>query len=96
MNAVFRVDYSQKIGLGHLMRCLTLANALKQYDVKSYFICRQFSDRYENLVEENGHELILLKRPVVSETSITSDIPYEDWLGVSWKIDAKETHGCFK
>ncbi len=91
MNAVFRVDYSLHIGLGHLMRCLTLANALKLQDVSSYFICRQLPGRHQNLVLEDGHELIYLATPSGSLSVENSADSYENWLGVPWQQDADET-----
>ena len=41
MKIVIRTDASINIGTGHVMRCLTLAEALKQQGVKVEFICRE-------------------------------------------------------
>ena len=38
-NIAFRVDGGVKIGLGHLMRCISLAIALDELNVNVYFIC---------------------------------------------------------
>lgn len=37
---VFRLDANSLIGIGHLMRCLTLAKKLKEYGFSIAFICR--------------------------------------------------------
>lgn len=43
---VFRVDASPIIGLGHLLRCLSLAQGLTEYDVRVVFVIRQSSLPY--------------------------------------------------
>lgn len=40
MKVAFRADGGEGIGLGHLTRCMALAEAFKAKDVSSYFICR--------------------------------------------------------
>ena len=40
-NIYIRVDSSYKIGSGHLMRCLTLAEQLKDAGADISFICRE-------------------------------------------------------
>ncbi|HCU80344.1 MAG TPA: UDP-2,4-diacetamido-2,4,6-trideoxy-beta-L-altropyranose hydrolase, partial [Chloroflexi bacterium] len=37
-NILFRVDADPTIGLGHLQRCISLAQALESIDVESVFL----------------------------------------------------------
>ena len=55
MKVVFRVDASLKMGTGHVMRCLTLANELKQQNHEIVFICRELT----------GNLILLIKHPVL-------------------------------
>jgi len=41
MRVVIRVDASLKMGTGHVMRCLTLAEVLKENEADVEFICRK-------------------------------------------------------
>ena len=50
MNFVFRVDASIQMGTGHVMRCLTLADALKNRGAECYFICREHSGNLIGLI----------------------------------------------
>ena len=47
MNIAFRTDASLQIGTGHVMRCLTLADALQEAGAQCHFICREHP---ENLI----------------------------------------------
>ena len=52
---VFRVDASIQMGTGHVMRCLTLADALKNEGAECYFICREHLGNLIGLIKERGH-----------------------------------------
>ena len=51
MKVLFRLDASDQIGMGHLSRCLVLADALQQEGAEITFACRQLPgsdlDRFE-------------------------------------------------
>lgn len=82
----FRVDASARIGSGHVMRCLALADGLRDVGVRSHFICRDRSRHLGDRILEAGHALSLLPPP---ETRYQED--QRAWLGVSWDQDARET-----
>lgn len=50
MNVVFRVDASIQMGTGHAMRCLTLADALKNRGAECNFIYREHSGNLISLI----------------------------------------------
>lgn len=56
MLMVFRTDASLEIGSGHVMRCLTLADALKAQGATCIFICRAHPGHLLDLVRERGYE----------------------------------------
>ena len=90
MRVVFRVDASLKMGTGHVMRCLTLAQVLKENGVNVEFICRQHKGNLINKIVASGfkvHELNLLKE---KEDKAEYKSPYYSWLGVTQQQDANE------
>jgi UDP-2,4-diacetamido-2,4,6-trideoxy-beta-L-altropyranose hydrolase len=91
MNIAFRVDASLQIGTGHVMRCLTLADALLQRGAKCCFICRPHHGHLLELITQRGHHAIALPQlESCSELSFT-DTAHAYWLGVNWATDAQDT-----
>lgn len=43
---IIRTDASSSIGTGHIMRCLALADELKQYGANVSFICREEKGKF--------------------------------------------------
>lgn len=60
-NILFRADASASLGIGHVMRCLTLANCLAQVDVKSIFVCRELPLALKERLERAQHRVFLLE-----------------------------------
>ena len=88
----FRVDVSSKIGLGHLIRCLSLASVVSDNAIKSHFICRDYGDYDYRLVVESGHELHLLtssKATQLVDKNGAKNV-YQTWLGAAPEVDAQE------
>ena len=54
MKVAIRVDASLQIGFGHVMRCLTLAQGLKDMGCEVQFITRNHSGNLNSLIESKG------------------------------------------
>ena len=63
MNIAFRVDSSRKIGTGHVIRCMTLANQLEAIGFTVYFICKPIMGDIVNIIKSKGYDVILLSLP---------------------------------
>lgn len=91
MKVLFRVDSSITIGIGHVMRCLTLADELHHQGAVIEFICRERKGHCGDLIQARGYGLTLLSRR--DEINSTADEKRRDihWLSVHWKQDCDET-----
>jgi UDP-2,4-diacetamido-2,4,6-trideoxy-beta-L-altropyranose hydrolase len=93
MRIAIRADAATHIGIGHVMRCLTLANALKAKGAKVSFVCRSFAGHLGERITTEGHGLYLL--PPSSQTIKPLDLkqtpPHATWLGESWETDLAQT-----
>lgn len=84
-----RVDASSQIGTGHFMRCLTLADGLKQRGAQIRFVSRELPEHLRDMLAAKGIELILLGSNA-SPVS-TDDLAHANWLGTSQAQDAQVT-----
>ncbi len=98
MKAVFRVDASLQIGSGHVMRCLTLAEALRAHGAQCHFISREHPGHLLELIRKRGFAVNALPAklsPPPTNTQVISEHPKEPvhapWLGCDWQTDAEET-----
>ncbi len=89
MRVAIRADASQEIGTGHIMRCLTLADALKQRGARVRFVSRHLPGYLRNMLEVKGHEFTLLDSP---QNEVTLDeLAHAGWLGVGQARDAEDS-----
>jgi UDP-2,4-diacetamido-2,4,6-trideoxy-beta-L-altropyranose hydrolase len=80
MKIFVRADASEKIGAGHVMRCLTLAHPLSQMGFDVVFICRDFPGNLCELITTKGYRAFRLPWAKPSKHEL-----------VPWEKDADET-----
>lgn len=87
----FRVDSSVHIGSGHVMRCLTLADALSAQGARCRFISRTHPGHLLEMIRQRGHDVEVLPQgdPLDDNAS-----PYAHWLGCSWQQDAAHSRAA--
>ena len=87
---VFRVDASNDIGIGHVMRCLTLARRLRDRGGDICFIARTLPDFYRDVILSFGCSIAMLP-PLGSAVDADAGPVHAAWLGVHWEDDATHT-----
>ena len=92
MKAVFRADASLHIGTGHVMRCLTLADALAERGAVCHFICREHPGHLIEFIRSKGHAVHALPMGTATEVDAASDTAsppaHAPWLGATQAQDA--------
>ncbi len=87
---VFRADASTTIGIGHVMRCLTLAKALRERETTVSFICRAYDGHLCDLIEERGFQVGRL--PVITIGARDEAFgAHGSSMGGAWQQDAEQT-----
>jgi UDP-2,4-diacetamido-2,4,6-trideoxy-beta-L-altropyranose hydrolase len=106
LRIAFRTDASLQIGSGHVMRCLTLADALKAQGGQCQFISREHPGHLMEVIRQRGYIVDSLVAPVQKAQAATKNsavtVPesqqnqqhepaHAAWLGNTWQTDAQET-----
>jgi UDP-2,4-diacetamido-2,4,6-trideoxy-beta-L-altropyranose hydrolase len=102
MKIAFRTDASLEIGSGHVMRCLTLADALRAQGAQCCFISRAHPGNLIDAIALRGYEVKTLPATVQqAQAAINFDKQLNDgqnvalahaaWLGCNWKTDAAQS-----
>lgn len=95
MKIIFRADASQDIGTGHIMRCLALAQALRDRGAVCRFVCRELPIFFLERINRSGFEVFAL--PVTDPTELYALIAnsqplfHQHWLRTDYKTDATQT-----
>lgn len=88
MQVAFRVDASLDIGSGHVMRCLTLAQILRDNGADCVFVSRMHRGNLHDVIRAQGFVTMEL---TAVEAATNSEDEYQRWLGVTQQQDALET-----
>lgn len=94
LRIAFRVDASVQIGTGHVMRCLTLADALQQRGASCTFISRPHSGNLMDLITQRGHHVVVLPCLAESGRPLPANPVHAAWLGTDWQTDAQDTRNA--
>jgi len=95
MQVVFRVDASVQIGSGHVMRCLTLADRLRERGADVLFVCRELVCNLTAVITGRGYALSQLPAP--QEPLCRSEWNrHSAWLEVDREHDAEQTLVCLQ
>jgi UDP-2,4-diacetamido-2,4,6-trideoxy-beta-L-altropyranose hydrolase/UDP-4-amino-4,6-dideoxy-N-acetyl-beta-L-altrosamine N-acetyltransferase len=94
MKVVFRVDASLQMGIGHVIRCLTLAQVLNENGADVEFICRKHEGSLIDKIRSSGFVVHELK--VFEETEVDNKLAHSHWLGVTQQKDADDCVNILK
>nr|WP_174507021.1 UDP-2,4-diacetamido-2,4,6-trideoxy-beta-L-altropyranose hydrolase [Acinetobacter sp. Marseille-Q1620] len=85
-----RADASVEIGSGHIMRCLSIADALIQQGHECFFICRNHVGNLIDFIKKYGYKVFSLEN---GDNQVSSEhlTEYQRWLTVTEEFDAKQT-----
>lgn len=94
MKVAFRTDASTRIGTGHVMRCLSLADELSARGARCLFVCRAHEGHLQELIVRRGHDVNMLPGapPLDNASNEPSALTHAAWLGTDWRTDAGQTH----
>jgi UDP-2,4-diacetamido-2,4,6-trideoxy-beta-L-altropyranose hydrolase len=107
VKVAFRVDASAEMGSGHLMRCLALADALRERGTETLFVTSAAGRPWRSLLRQHGHTVAALPGDATepdrdaSEThAALKEMPLPDWLvvdqyglGIEWESSMRTSCG---
>ena len=96
MKVAFRVDASNAIGTGHVIRCITLAKLFKERGADIQFICRSHEGHLSELIIKNNFNIKLISQSKPINKEKNSGNNYLNLLGVSQIRDAEQTTESIK
>lgn len=87
MKVVFRADASIQIGSGHVMRCVTLAKALRERGAEVSFVCREADGDMTGWLSAQGLDVVrLLGNPGDDAEEALGKLARPDVSGADWIV----------
>ena len=97
MLVVFRADSSIQIGIGHVMRCLTLAGALRNAEMDTTFVSRAHAGHMLSKIRARGHHVVALPGNTGHPYGDHPKPPaHANWLDADWRTDAAATRAVLE
>ena len=97
MKVAIRVDASQKIGTGHVMRCLSLAEGIKKVGGDVVFVCRELQGNLCNHIVDLGFMVLKIKESKkIHFLKEGYNLPHAAWLEDTWQNDVEQTISLIK
>lgn len=84
MRVLIRVDASLRIGYGHVMRCLTLADALREAGCEVLFACRAEPGNALQLIADRGFATCTLSAGPDLRANQEAPLPWEADIAALW------------
>ncbi len=73
------------------MRCLTLADALRERGARCSFVCRPHPGHLLALIAQRGHQALALPELQEGGQPNNNGTVHANWLGTDWATDAQDT-----
>lgn len=91
---LIRADASLSIGSGHVMRCLSLAAALRELGAEVHFASRLLPGHLHAVIAARGYRVHALPPP--DGASSRTDLAHGHWLGVAQEQDLADTRAVLE
>jgi UDP-2,4-diacetamido-2,4,6-trideoxy-beta-L-altropyranose hydrolase len=96
VDVILRTDASLEIGTGHVMRCLTLAQALRGRGARCRFVSRLHPGHMVDALRAAGFDVLALPEPELYEAAGETRGLYSSWLGADPAKDAEQTSAALR
>ena len=94
---ILRADSGLTIGIGHVMRCLTLADALRVAGMETVFVSRAHAGHVIPTIRARGYQVVILPGNTgQAYGDHPKPPPHASWLGAGWRADAAATRNVLQ